>query len=321
MQTSLRRNAAAQPGGNTVPKKGPIAPSVASYFQIFSGALFLSCWLLAVANPLHGANPSLESSTSTEARQQAVAAIPLEKVDARYRQSVQQVTTSSSLFRRMPTEVIPCDPGMFSFLSQNPEVLVEIWRHMGISTVSLVRLNDTTFRLADGAGTTCKLVVVEQTCDEQAQNRIVMYGEGAYEGKPFQRPVNAQCVVLLRSGTFREDDGRDFIAARLDTFIRIDRTSVELFAKALHPLVGKTADRNFTDTMTFISNFSQAASSQPHRIEQLAYNLERVTPERQAGLSRVAYESSSKLAVVSADGVVVELATELPEPSSANIKR
>jgi serine/threonine protein kinase len=60
-------------------------------------------------------------------------------------------------------------------------------------------------RLSDGAGTTCKLVIVEQTCDDQAQNRIVMYGEGAYEGTPFQRPINAQCVVMLRSGTFRDD--------------------------------------------------------------------------------------------------------------------
>jgi len=150
------------------------------------------------------------------------------------------------------------------------------------------------FQLTDNLGTTGKLVIVEQDCDDRAQNRIVMFAEGAYEGKPFHRPVKAQCVLLLRSGSMKETNGRDFVAVRLDSFIRIDRTSIELLAKVVHPLVGKTADRNFADTVQFISSFSQAAEMRPATIERLVSDLPRVSQESQNRLIQIAYQCGSQ---------------------------
>ena len=237
---------------------------------------------------------SMQASTSDAARNEAAKAVPLNKIYPKYRKSVHKVMTDSSLFRRMPTQMVDCDPQMFTFLMKNPEMLVEMWQHMGISRVNLRRTGANTFSLADGAGTTGTLIIVEQKCDGNAQNRIVMYAEGAYEGKPFKRPVRAQCVLLLRSGSMKETNGRDYVACRLDTFVRIERTSLELFAKAMHPWVGKTADANFADTISFISNLSQAAEQRPATIERLVNSLPRVTPQRQQRLVRIAYDCAEK---------------------------
>ncbi len=237
---------------------------------------------------------NMQASTSDAARREAIKAVPVKKIHPKYRRSVHKVLTDSSLFRRMPTQMVDCDPKLFTFLMKNPEMLVEMWQHMGISRVNLRRTGANTFSLADGAGTTGTLIIVEQKCDGNAQNRIVMYAEGAYEGKPFKRPVRAQCVLLLRSGSMKETNGRDYVACRLDTFVRIERTSLELFAKAMHPWVGKTADANFADTISFISNLSQAAEQRPATIERLVNSLPRVTPQRQQRLVRIAYDCAEK---------------------------
>ena len=234
-----------------------------------------------------------QATTAVEARHEASRAIPLERIDSNYRTAVIQVLGDTSLYRRLPTKTVDCDPKLFTFLAQNPETLVEIWRRLGITHIELKRIGDNSFKLTDNSGTTGKLTIVEQNCDDRAQNRIVMYAEGAYEGKPFARPVKAQCVLLLRSGSMTETNDRDYVAARLDSFIHIDRSSIELFAKAVHPLVGKTADRNFTDTLQFISNFSRTAEIRPASVERLVSGLPDVSPESQNQLIRIAYQCGS----------------------------
>ena len=236
----------------------------------------------------------MQATTSDAARREAIKAIPLKQMHSKYRLAVEKVLQDCSLYRRLPTQMVDCDPKLFTFLAKNPEMLVEMWQHMGISRVSLQRTSGNTFSLTDGAGTTGELMIVEQKCDERAQNRIVMYSEGAYEGKPFKKPVRAQCVLLLRSGSLEETNGRDYVACRLDSFVRIERTSIELFAKAMHPWVGKTADANFVDTVSFISNLSQAAEQRPDSIERLVNSLPRVSNQRQQQMVKIAYDCSKK---------------------------
>ena len=45
-------------------------------------------------------------------------------------------------------------PSMFTFLLQHPEVVIDVWRVMGISQVTLDKLPDGAYRGTDGAGTT-----------------------------------------------------------------------------------------------------------------------------------------------------------------------
>ena len=232
------------------------------------------------------------ASTSPESRHEARRAVPLAKIDPQYRDAVREVLADPSLYRRLPTNVVDCHPELFTFLGQNPEVLVEIWRHLGVSQVELTRTGENTYTISDGAGTTGNLVVVEQNCDAAAQNRIVMYAEGRYEGKPFKQPLAAKCVVVLRSGSMTETNGRTFVAARLDSFIKLDRMSVELVAKAVHPFIGQTADRNFADTLAFVSNFSYTAERRPEAIERMAGELDAVDQPRRQRLVKLAYAAA-----------------------------
>ena len=255
--------------------------------------LSLCCaWLAVGTAPTHAAE-SATSTTSKAAKTEAMRAIPIKRIAPQYRQRVQAVLNDTSLYRRLPTMTVDCHPEMFTFLAQNPDALVQIWRKLDISNVELVRTSGDSFRLADNVGTVGKLTIVEQKCEPGAQNRLVLYAEGQYDGKPFKRPVRAQCVMLLRSGSMKETNGKHYVAARFDTFIHIDRTSLELFARAIHPLVGKNADRNFVDTMQFISSMSQAAETRPATIARLTQSLPHVAKDRKTELIDIAYDCSS----------------------------
>ncbi len=256
-------------------------------------ALSLCCCTAAGASAGWAAETS-SSTTSSRARNEAIRAIPFQRMAPDYRRRVKQVLNDTSLYRRLPTMTVDCHPPLFTFLAKNPDVLVQIWRQLGISNIDLVREGNNKYRLTDSVGTVGHLVIVEQNCDDRAQNRLVMYAEGAYEGKPFKRPVRAQCVLLLRSGSVQETNGRHYVAVRLDTFLRIDRASLELFAKAVHPLVGRTTDRNFVDTINFIGNMSQAAETRPLTIERLANSLPRVSADRKRRLVQITYECAER---------------------------
>lgn len=245
--------------------------------------------LLVAAGAARAGDPAA-ASTSDETQAEARRNIPMAKIDPAYREAVAAVLADPTIFRRMPTSVVDCHPDLFTFLAQNPEVMVEMWRRLGVSQVSLTRLDERTCRVSDGAGTTGTIIVVEQTCEAGAQNRIVMLANGTFEGKPFKQPLAAQCVLVLTSGSKEETNGRRFVASRLDAFIKLDRMGLELVAKAVHPFVGQTADRNFTDTMLFVSNLSFTAEKRPEAIEQLSVEMENLDQPRRQGLAKVAYE-------------------------------
>lgn len=245
--------------------------------------------LLATATASTAGEPA-GASTSEATQAEAMRAIPIAKIDPQFRPAVQAVLADPTIFRRMPTSVVDCRPELFTFLAQNPEVMVQMWRHLGVSHVELTRIDERTCKISDGAGTTGTIIVVEQTCEEGAQNRIVMLCNGSYTGKPFQQSLSAQCVIVLTSGSKEETNGRRFVAARMDAFIKLDRMGLELVAKAVHPFVGQTADRNFTDTMLFVSNLSYTAEKRPEAIEQVAIDMQDLDQPRRQGLIKVAYE-------------------------------
>lgn len=245
--------------------------------------------LLIMAAPLR-AGDSSEASTSEQSQADARRSVPMAKIDPQFRPAVSAILAEPTIFRRMPTSVVDCRPELFTFLAQNPEVMVEMWRHLGVSQVTLTRVDERTCKISDGAGTTGTIIVVEQTCEEGAQNRIVMLADGSFEGKPFAQPISAQCVLILTSGSKEETNGRRYVAARLDAFIKLDRKSMALVAKAVHPFVGQTADRNFADTLLFVSNLSYTAEKRPEAIEQVAIDMQNLDQPRRQGLIKAAYQ-------------------------------
>ncbi len=233
-------------------------------------------------------------------RAEAKRAVPYDQLSAAVRKRIWEVVENPSIYRRMPAEPMRCDPDLFVFMVRNPEVIVNIWKLMGITNVALDRIDDHAYTGSDGAGTECVLQLVHS--DDHLH---LLYAKGFYQGKLLRNKVRGDCVLILRTAYEQDSKGRTVIKNNLDVFLRLESAGVGLLAKTLHPLFGKMADHNFVQSTKFLGRISQSAESNAHGVQRLAERLTSIEPATQAKFSELA-------AAISDRAIMHESAPEAP---------
>ena len=257
-------------------------------------AVFLALAIVASAGPFdrlpraRAATPE-RAGTNRATREEAIRGIPLSKMDEGSRAKVNSVVKQVSVFRRLPTQVIDCDPTLYLFLVEHPDLVVNIWEVMEISNIALTKAADKSYRADDGAGTLGRVEFLYSSHDLH-----VLYAEGSYEGPMFFNPVKGKCLLVLKTGYVREPSGRNYITCRLDAFIQLDNVGVEFVAKTFQPLVGKTADHNFRETTAFLSLLSRTAETNQAGVQQLTGKLKKVDRADREQLSALAEKIAAK---------------------------
>jgi hypothetical protein len=233
--------------------------------------------LAAVADaspPSSGRPNSLEATTSDAARQDAIQTVPLAKIPLEDRIKVESVLTNASIFRRLPVRVIDCNPDLYLFLVRHPDVVVNIWEMMKVSRLQLLQIDEQQFHIGEPQGTSARFRFVYKSHDTH-----VLYGEGEYEGPLMARPVKGRGVLVLKCGYVRETNSRYYITSRLDSFITIEPLGAELIGKTVSPLMGKTVDNNFIQTVAFVGSLSRTAELNSRGVQRIALQLSHVRPE------------------------------------------
>lgn len=217
---------------------------------------------------------SAEATSSREAQDDALRLIPFDKLTEPTQRKIWGVIERPTIFRRMPSHVVNCDPDMHTFLIRHPEVVVNIWQIMGISNVQVKRTGDFSWSGSDGAGTTCQCEVVYGTDDLH-----LMYADGYYEGPLFKRKLTGRCVLALHSQAGLGRDREPLIGERMDMFLALDNLGVDLVAKTLQPMIVKTADANFTEAASFLAKISQSSERNGPGMQNLGNKLTNVHPD------------------------------------------
>ncbi|WP_146587325.1 hypothetical protein [Posidoniimonas polymericola] len=275
--------------------------------------LLVAAALCAAAGSAHAEEYSAEATSSRSAREQALKEIPWAKLSRQDQRMTQYVVRKASLFRRSPTHAFDCDPEVFNFLSQHPEVVVNVWNLMGVSNLSLVRRPDDVFQAADQAGAEGALRVMHADYQPDCRNTVVVFADGRYQAGPMPDAIDAHCVLLLRSASRRETNGRTYVTARLDSFVRFENVGADLLAKTLKPLLVKSADHNFTETMKFVSTFSRTAEQRPDGLLNLTQRLDKVDEKTRLELADLCRQTAAKLASTLRSDEAVQLA-KLQQP-------
>jgi len=215
-----------------------------------------------------------EGTSSREAKEAAIQRIPFQQLTPEASARLKTVVASSSYFRSMPSETVDCDPEMFTFLVRHPEVIVNIWEVMDVTKVSLQRSGPYQLQGSDGAGTASKMDLVFGN-----ESMHIYFANGSYQGNLWARELNGKCVVILHNRPGPLPGGKQGIVASMDIFMKLDNIGADLVVKTLGPLMGKTADYNFTECASFCSQISQTAEHNPYGIHQLAKRLTKIDPK------------------------------------------
>jgi hypothetical protein len=266
-----------------MPRLGPVSKHLAAVETMTLRTFVLGIALL-VGIPIWFANRSAtagdihiiqsEPTTSDAARNDAIRALPLEKLDAAAKAKVELVVANISIFRRMPISTIECDPDLYLFLSRHPDVVVNIWEIMKVSRLQILQTAPLQFQVTESGGTAANIEILFSDRDTQ-----LVYGEGTYHGSLFAKAVQGRGLLLMKSGYARDKIGRCFVTSRLDSFISVESGGAEFLTKTIQPIIGKTADNNFTQTVKFVSSLSQTISQNSRGVQRLATHLDHVPPE------------------------------------------
>ncbi|GIW91360.1 MAG: hypothetical protein KatS3mg109_1792 [Pirellulaceae bacterium] len=238
--------------------------------QVLGWAVAASVWARWAVYPAH-AEDVAHASSSREAYAEALSVLPVEELTEAARAKILAVVQQPTIYRRLPVEVIDCDPDLYLFLVRYPEVVVNMWQLMGVTRVRIRRTAPYVFEANDGAGTQSTVELVYGNRDKH-----LWHATGYYEGPLFKRRVNGACVLLLQSGYSQSPSGRLLISTRLDMFVALENVGAEFVARTLHPLVGKTADHNFSETVRFVAQVSQQAEINRSGMQRLADRLDNV---------------------------------------------
>ena len=209
--------------------------------------------------------------SNQKSMQQAIDAVPFDKLNVQAQGKLWDVMSKPSLYRQLPVTVIQSDPDLYLTMIRHPEIVVNMWQLMGVTRVTMQRTGDFTLDAADGAGTVCNVELVYGD-----RNTHVFYSEGTYEGKLLRNLIRGRCVMVLQSEYKSTEDQRVYVTSRLDMFVQFDNVGAEILAKTLHPLVGKSADHNFTESTKFLGQVASAAERKTVGLQRLSQRLNNV---------------------------------------------
>jgi len=247
-------------------------------------------------------------SSSRDARRDAIAAIPLERLSEADRQNVERGLRSATLYRRLPATTVTCSADLLDFLLAKPETIVDVWRTLGISGLSLDPAGPGQWRLADGYGTTGLVRLVHRGRSDRG-GVAVYQGRGGYEGPLSPKPLTGSCVVVVRHApTTAATDGRPRQTVQIDAFLDVDGLGLEIVTRTLQPLIVRSAAANVHEICLFVTQFAAAGQRNPSGIVRLTERLARTPPKDRSQLARLACSGSSRGGGDAADDVGPELA-------------
>ena len=278
----------------------------ASYFIVVGIGILLSAATARAADPSAG-----KATNSRAARDEAVKSIPFDKLSGEMRTRVSTVINNVSVYRRLPTQSIDCDPDLFVFLVRNPEVIVDIWRVMGITNMTLDRSGPDRYRASrrPGDDRECRIRL-----SQRRLTRYLFRGNVRRADVPDQAPrtMRDDLEKQLRSRVERTGLGRQS-PRRLPA----DRESRAPRSLPRHcsRLLGKTADHNFSETTSFVGTLAHTAETNPSGVSRLAQRLRHVEPQIRQQFADLAVRAADD---ATADAALAQSANgKSPQESSA----
>ncbi len=250
--------------------------------------LAVSAVIVATDIPCVAQGEFVAGTSARSARAEAIQAIPFDQLSPPVRERTMQIINSAAIYRRMPVTTIDCDPDLYLFAIRYPEIIVDIWRLMGASTMTLQRTGQFNLACDDGAGTTSNIELVYGT-----PTTHVYVAKGRHRGSRLLTQLDGSCVILVQTEYHRGPDGQPQATSSLDVFVDIDNSSAEWVIRIVSPLFGGTADRNFVESLKFLEKLSATTAENGPGVIGMAERMTGVRPEvrsRFAQIAEVVYE-------------------------------
>ncbi|MEO9595054.1 MAG: hypothetical protein ABJG45_26120, partial [Rhodopirellula bahusiensis] len=151
----------------------------------------------------------------------------------------------------------------------------------GITQVQSTRTGPYQLDASDGVGTLCRVDLVYGDA-----NKHIFVVDGSYDGKMTPTEIRGKGVFVLESTYTVGEDGRTRVSGILDCFVQLDSLGIDLIARTMSPIIGRSADSNFEQTAQFIAQVSEASERNPSAMLDIASRLPQVNQQTRDEFSK-----------------------------------
>ncbi len=215
-------------------------------------------------------------------RKEALAALPLEKLNDEDRERVDDVLRSFSLYRELPTLEFKVEPDVYEFFARHPDVAVSIWRAMKISKFQMRQTGHQEYVADSGDGTVGIIDVLYHD-----QQKCLSIYNGVFNSPLIHKPIEATALFYLETKLSRRRDGTAVAKHRGRMFVSFPSQTVGTVAKVISPISNLIVDRNFREVSLFLHMVSLAMQRHPGWVEQITRQLDGVLEIRRAQLLKL----------------------------------
>lgn len=211
--------------------------------------------------------------------------LPMNRLSPEQAERVRTIVDNRSMFRRLPNIQIDADPAVYSWFTHNPEAAVSIWRRLGISKFVMKETSPNVWYADAGDGSIGTVEVIHRS-----NNEHLLLCSGSYKSPLLTKPIQAQAVMHLRNiGVADADDpeGSTQIIHDLDLFVKFPSQTIDTVARVISPVSHIIADRNFRELSMFVRFMHVAMEKEPGWVEQLAGQLDGITPDQRVELLKL----------------------------------
>lgn len=226
-----------------------------------------------------------KGASSRSVERDAAARLPLKHLSPEQIARVQQIVKKRSMFRRLPNIQIDADPSVYQWFTHNPEAAVSIWRRLGISKFVMEQTQPNVWHADAGDGSVGTVEVLHRSGNEH-----LLVCSGSYKSPLIAKPIKATAVMHLRNVSVadaKDPDGPPQIIHDLDLFVMFPSQTIDTVARVISPVSHMIADRNFRELSLFVRFMNVAMEREPGWVEQLAGQLDGVTPEQRTQLLKL----------------------------------
>lgn len=213
-------------------------------------------------------NKKPTGSSHRSYRASGIKAIPFGEINAQATKRIKDVVNHTSFYRRLPVQTIDADPEYFRLLVRKPELIVSIWQLMGVTQMSTERTGPFSVKTNDGAGTISDLELI------YGNDRLhIFYGNGSYTGPLLKQKLTGRCVIVLQTQSKETATGYELTNV-LDIYLRVDNATASLITRTIQPLVGTTADHNFSESLKFVQRLNQSTRANGPGVKGMGKKLQ-----------------------------------------------
>lgn len=190
--------------------------------------------------------------------------VPLDRISPEHRETVAEVIREHTLHNKGATDTFPCAPSLYLALLNEPLVTLSLWQDLSTSPVRLRQIGPNRFEGTDGAGTSAVWDFVYRS-----PKLHVLLANLDYTTPRGNARLDAQIVLIIRSGFYREVNGEGWVQHDVEAFVKINSKGWKALARTVRPIIEKVLEDQVREAGWFVSLMGRLVATYPNWASQV----------------------------------------------------